>query len=84
MNSEQLDRAFWIIGRRKLLDASAIWSQFHYACIPNETLVSFRSPDINRDSIKSSKIEGILDGTHVSSFEVLGEGFCFNYGQNGG
>ncbi len=84
MNSNQLDREMWIIGRRKRLDVSAIWSQFHYAGIPTGTLVSFSSPDINRTLIKASKIEDILDGAHVSSFEVLGEGFSFSYGQDGG
>lgn len=66
------------------MDVSAVWSQFHYAGIPDGMLVSFRSPDINRASIKASKIEEILDGAYVPSFEVLGEGFSFNYGQNGG
>lgn len=84
MNSNQNDRAFWIICRLKLLDASTIWSQFSYAAIPDEALVSFRSADINRTSIKASKVEEILDGAHVPSFEVLGEGFSFDYGQNGG
>ena len=82
MNSSQFDREMWIIGRMKHLDVSAIWSQFHYASIPDGTLVSFRSPNINRTSIKASKIEDILDGAYVPSFEVLGESFSFDYGQN--
>ena len=84
MNSSQFDREMWIIGRMKHLDVSAIWPQFHYASIPDGTLVSFGSADINRPSIKAAKIEDILDGAYVPSFEVLGESFCFDYGQDGG
>ncbi|MES0864376.1 hypothetical protein ABLN87_18655 [Ruegeria sp. SCPT10] len=84
MNSSRFDRALWIIGRWKQLYASAIWSQFHHTGIPDEISVSFRSADINRTSIRASKIEEILDGAHVPSFEVLGDGFSFSYGQNAG
>ncbi|WP_424942029.1 hypothetical protein [Aliiroseovarius crassostreae] len=84
MNSNQFDRALWIIGRIKQLNVSAIWSQFLYSGVPDGMLVSFHSPDINRASIKASKVEEILDGAHVPSFEVLGDGFSFNYGQSGG
>lgn len=84
MNSSPFDREMWIIGRMKHLDVSAIWSQFHYASISDGTFVSFRSPDINRTSIKAAKIEDILDGAYVPSFEVLGESFSFDYGQDGG
>jgi hypothetical protein len=84
MTSNQNDRAVWIIGRRRRLNVSAIWSQFHSAGIPDGILVSFHSPDINRASVKASKVKEFLDGSHVWSFEILGEGFSFNYGQNAG
>jgi len=84
MSSNQFDRAVWIIGRKNQLDVSAIWSQFHYAGVPDGALVSFRAPDINQASLKASKIEKILDGVHVPSFEILGEELNFSYGQSGG
>ncbi len=84
MSSEPHDYALWIIGRRRHLDVSQIWSHFHYACIPDQTLVSFRSPDITRNSIKASQIEQILDGALIQSLEILGVDFRFSYGQSGG
>lgn len=84
MSSNSFNRALWIIGRRKQLDVSAIWSQFHYAGIPDGTPVSFNSSGISRPAINSAKVEDVLDGAHLQSFEVLGEGFSFNYGQSGG
>lgn len=77
-------RSLWIIARRTQLEFSAVWSQFHYSCVPQGTKVSFRSDGINRTAIDASKIEEILDGAHIQSFEVEGEGFSFSYSQNGG
>ena len=84
MSSELCDRAFWIIGEKKQIDVSAIWSQFRYMGLPNELLVSFHSSEINRASIKVRKIEEIIDGAHVQSFEIEGNGVNFTYGQSGG
>lgn len=84
MNSKLYDRALWILGEKKQLDVSTIWPQFQYMRLPNEMLVSFRSSDINRASIKITKVEEIIDGSHLQSFEIEGDGFRFMYGQNGG
>ncbi|EBA11193.1 hypothetical protein [Roseobacter sp. CCS2] len=84
MNSDLFDRELWIIGEKKQLDVSAIWSQFQYMGLPNDMSVSFRSSKINRASIKVTKIEEIIDGAHVQSFEIEGDGCSFMYGQDGG
>ncbi|WP_434290578.1 hypothetical protein [Celeribacter sp. SCSIO 80788] len=84
MNSELFERRLWIIGQRKELPASDIWSRFLYGSLPDSVLVSLRSESRNIASIKAGKIESILDSETFSSFEVSGTDFCFNYGQNGG
>lgn len=84
MNSDDFERELWIIGSWRKLAVSDVWAYFEHACLLNGALVSFRSPDITRLSINTSKIEEVLDGAYVPSFEISGEDFSFRYAQNAG
>ena len=67
-----------------MLPYPKVWAHFFHVALLGDALVSFRSPEINLPSIKASRIEEILESAFTSSFEVMGEGFSFDYGQNGG